>query len=102
MKYREYSTEGQLVLQKLLENKPLTEEDRRVILRVMMDPLQEFVKREAPFRFCDIFGMEDQEVNEETLEKAETVIRDVIDNCESLYDLIDSELRYELSELKEE
>ena len=96
MKYREYSTKGQLVLQKLLENKPLTEEDRRVILRVMMDPLQEFVKREAPFRLCEILRMENQEVNEETLDKAETIIRDVIDNCEALYDCIDDDLRYEL------
>lgn len=96
MKYREYSTEGQLVLQKLLENKPLTEEDRRVILRVMMDPLQEFVKREAPFRLCEILRMENQEVDEETLDKAETIIRDVIDNCEALYDCIDDDLRYEL------
>ena len=96
MKYREYSTEGQLVLQKLLENKPLTEEDRRVILWVMMDPLQEFVKREAPFRLCEILKMEDQEVDEETLDKAETIIKDVIDNCETLYDCIDNDLRYEL------
>lgn len=96
MKYSEYSTEGQLVLQKLLENKPLTEEDRRVILWVMMDPLQEFVKREAPFRLCEILKMEDQEVDEETLDKAETIIRDVIDNCEALYDCIDNDLRYEL------
>lgn len=96
MKYREYSTEGQLVLQKLLENKPLTEEDRRVILWVMMDPLQEFVKREAPFRLCEILKMEDQEVDEETLDKAETIIRDVIDNCEALYDCIDNDLKYEL------
>lgn len=96
MKYREYSTEGQLVLQKLLENKPLTEEDRRVILKVMMDPLQEFVKREAPFRLCEILRMENQEVDEETLDKAETIIRDVIDNCEALYDCIDDDLRYEL------
>ena len=96
MKYREYSTEGQLVLQKLLENKPLTEEDRRVILWVMMDPLQEFVKREAPFRLCEILRMEDQEVDEETLDKAEIIIRDVIDNCEALYDCIDDDLRYEL------
>lgn len=96
MKYSEYSTEGQLVLQKLLKNEPLTEEDKRVILGVMMDPLEEFVKREAPFRLCEILKMEDQEVNEETLGKAEEIIRDVIDNCEALYDCIDNELKYGL------
>lgn len=96
MKYGEYETEGQLVLKKLLKNEPLTEEDGHVILKVMMDPLGEFVKREAPFRLCEILNMENQEVDEGTLDKAEIIIRDGIDNCEALYDRIDDDLRYEL------
>ena len=96
MKYSEYSTEGQLVLKKLLKNEPLTEEDKCIIVKVMMDPLGEFVKREAPFRLCEILKMEDQEVDEGTLGKAEEIIRDGIDNCEALYDRIDDDLRYEL------
>ena len=98
MKYSEYETEGQLVLKKLLKNEPLTEEDKRIIVKVMMDPLQEFVKREAPFRLCEILNMENQEVNEETLDRAEEIIRDGIDNCEALYDCIDYGLKYELEQ----
>ena len=45
--------------------------------------------------------MGDQEVNEETLGKAEEIIRDVIDNCEALYDCIDNELKYELESYEE-
>lgn len=40
--------------------------------------------------------MENQEVDEGTLDKAEIIIRDGIDNCEALYDRIDDDLRYEL------
>ena len=96
MKYSEYETKGLLVLKKLEKGEMLTEEDRDTILDVMTDPLGEFVKREAPFRLCEILNMENQEVDEETLDKAEIIIRDGIDNCEALYDRIDDDLRYEL------
>ena len=96
MKYGDYQTKGQIVSQKIQNNQQLSDEDKKIIAQVMMDPLGEFIKREAPFRICEILKMEDQEVDEDTLYKAEEIIRAAIDFCEDLYDRMDDDLRYEL------
>lgn len=96
MKYGDYQTKGQIVSQKIQKNQQLSDEDKKIIAQVMMDPLGEFIKREAPFRICEILKMEDQEVDEDTLDKAEEIIRDAIDFCDDLYDRMDDDLRYEL------
>lgn len=98
MKYKEYLTEGQIISQKLARHEKLSEEEMQIVTQVMMDPLGEFIKREAPFRLCEILKMDDQEVDEDTLGKAEEIIRDAIDFCEDLYDRMDDDLRYELLE----
>lgn len=92
MKYEDYKTEGELVYQKLKEGKTLTEKDLEIIKTVLHDPLQEFCKREAPFRLCDFFAMAKHEVDEGLLGKVENTIRNVIDCSEGLYDDIDSEI----------
>jgi hypothetical protein len=92
MKYEDYRTEGEIVYQKLKEGEALTEKDLEVIKTVLYNPLQEFCKREAPFRLCDLFAMAKHEVDEGLLGEVEDTIRNVIDCHVGLYDDIDSEI----------
>ncbi len=98
MKYKDFQTKGELVCKKMLNHEPLTPEDLEVIQIVMLDPLQEFVRREAPFRLVNMFDLGDEEVNEDLLEEAEKTIRDVIDENEGLYKDIDEKIEEALEE----
>ena len=82
MKYCEYETEGEKVFRKMRYKEPLTEDDLRVIQQILQDPLQEFCKREAPFRLTEFFGIANEEVDQNVLKRTEEVIRGTIDNDE--------------------
>lgn len=100
MEYK-YRTKGELVSKKIQNDEPLTKEDKQIIKEVMQNPLQEFIRREAPFRLTDIFGLSEEEIDEDLLEKTEEAIRYVIDCDEDLYDSIDRKIS-ELLDQKEE
>ena len=100
MKYRDFQTKGQLVCKKMLNHESLTLEDLEVVQMVMLDPLQEFVRREAPFRLINIFNLGNEEVDTDLLEEVEETIRDVIDEKECLYDDLDKEIGKILEEEK--
>ena len=101
MKNKEYQTQGLTIYQKMQNGEQLTKEDMQEIKRILQDPLQEFCKREAPFRLCEFHNKAEDEVNEDLLGEVADIIRDVIDNSEQLYDDIDSNIRAKaLKELK--
>ena len=99
MLYKDYQTNGEKVYQKLQNGKSLTKEDLETIKIVLNDPLQEFCRREAPFRLTKYHGVSKKaKVDEILLENVTETIRDNIDGCERLYDDMDSEIEKSLEE----
>ena len=98
MKYKDFQTKGQLVYQKMQNHELLTQEDLEIIQMIVLDPLMEFVRREALFRLVYIFGMGNEEVNEDLLEEVEETISDAIDESWYLYDDIDERIAKVLKE----
>lgn len=87
------------VTQKLLNGEKLTEEELVYTAGVLIDPLQEFCKREAAFRLRSMFNLDDKSA--ELIEgEVEDAIRDIIDENEDLYDTIDSKIRDIIDEQK--
>lgn len=97
MKYKEYQTKGQLIYQKLFIGEELTEEEKKELMLILQDPLEEFCKREAPFRLYEFFGKSEEEVDEDLLEKVEEEIRNTIDYDSDIYDRMDTAIREVLS-----
>lgn len=99
MLYKDYQTNGEKVYQKLQNGKKLTKEDLETIKIVLNDPLQEFCRREAPFRLTEFHNVsKETEVDEILLENVTETIRDSIDGCEKLYDDMDSDIEKNLEE----